>query len=69
VPIAEKLRNRTDEETLTTQIAIEGVLMLQAGVNPRIIERKLNSFLPPQQRVSYYNEIMKRQRGGGQQPA
>lgn len=68
VPISEKLRNRTDEETLTTQIAIEGVLMLQAGVNPRIIERKLNSFLPPQQRVSYYNEIIRRQRGGGGAP-
>ncbi len=67
VPIAEKLKNRTDEEQLSTQIIIEGILMLQAGVNPRIIERKLNSFLPPDQRVSYYNEMMKRQRA--QQPA
>ena len=67
VPIAEKLKTRTDEEVLTTQIIIEGILMLQAGVNPRIIERKLNSFLPPDQRVSAYNEMMKRQRT--QQPA
>ncbi len=61
-PIAEKLHVKTDEEHLSTQVAIEGILMLQAGVNPRIIERKLNSYLAPQQRVKVYDEYLKRQR-------
>ncbi len=63
LPVAEKLRSRTDEEVLRTQIIIEGTLMLQAGMNPRIIERKLNSYLPPDERASYYEQIIKKQRG------
>ncbi|GMT41659.1 MAG: flagellar motor protein MotP [bacterium] len=62
LPVSEKLKSRTNDEALRTQIIIEGVLMLQAGMNPRIIERKLNSYLPPEQRASYYEEILKRQR-------
>ncbi|MBI3793157.1 MAG: MotA/TolQ/ExbB proton channel family protein [Nitrospinae bacterium] len=62
VPIAEKLKNRTDDEVLTSQIIIEGILMLQAGVNPRILEKKLNSFLPPDQRVAAYDEITRKQK-------
>lgn len=62
VPFAEKLKSRTDDEVLRTQIIIEGILMLQAGVNPRIIEKKLNSFLSPNERVSFYDEMLKRQR-------
>ncbi|MBI5637034.1 MAG: motility protein A [Nitrospinae bacterium] len=61
-PIAEKLHVKTDEEHLNTQVIIEGVLMLQSGVNPRIIERKLNSYLSPQQRVKVYDEYLRRQR-------
>lgn len=62
VPFAEKLKARTDEEVLRTQIIIEGILMLQAGVNPRIIEKKLNSFLSPTERVSHYDDMLRRQR-------
>ncbi len=58
-PIAEKLRSRSDDEMLVNRIAIEGLLMIQGGVNPRIIERKLNSFLPPNLRESHYDEILK----------
>ncbi len=64
MPVAEKLKARTDDEALRTQIVIEGIQMLQAGMNPRIIERKLNSYLPPEQRASHYDEILKRQRPG-----
>jgi chemotaxis protein MotA len=62
-PIAEKLKARTEDEVLSTQIAIEGLVMLQAGANPRVIERKLNSYLPPQERKNHYDRIMKRQKG------
>ena len=62
-PVAEKLKARTEDEVLTTQIAIEGLVMLQAGANPRVIERKLNSYLPPHERKNHYDKIMKRQKG------
>ncbi|MFV1951178.1 MAG: motility protein A [Nitrospinota bacterium] len=63
MPVAEKLRSRTDDEMLRTRIIIEGVIMIQAGINPRIIERKLNSFLPPDLRAAHYQTILKGTRG------
>ncbi len=44
-PIGNKLQGQTDDETLYKTILIEGMLSIQAGENPRIIEEKLNSFL------------------------
>ena len=35
---------------------IEGLLSIQAGENPRVIEEKLKSFLSPAQRNSIGNE-------------
>jgi len=35
------------EEQLIRQVMIEGLLSIQAGENPRIIEEKLKAFLPP----------------------
>ena len=60
LPVAEKLRSRTEEEILQAQIIIEGVLMIQSGTNPRILEQKLNSFLPPDLRISYYKIFQKK---------
>ena len=34
---------------------IEGLLSIQAGENPRVIEEKLKSFLSPKQRESMEN--------------
>jgi len=62
IPVAEKLRSRSDDEMLSNRIIIEGVLMIQAGINPRIIERKLNSFLPPHLRAQYYDVVLKESR-------
>jgi len=62
IPIAEKLKARTDDEMLVNRIIIEGLLMIQGGINPRIIERKLNSFLPPHLREEYYEEVLKDRR-------
>ena len=61
-PIAEKLRSRSDDESLTTRIIIEGVLMIQGGINPRMIERKLNSFLPPHLRAKHFDRVVKQNR-------
>ena len=49
-PFSNKLKaNNTLEITLRT-ITIEGLLSIQAGENPRVIEEKLKSFLAPSAR-------------------
>ncbi len=55
LPIAEKLRSMTDSELLLSTILIEGILLIQQGVNPRIVEKKLNAFLPPEMRRVHYS--------------
>ena len=37
---------------MVKEIEIEGLLSIQAGENPRVIEEKLKSFLAPKDRVS-----------------
>lgn len=49
-PIASKLKENNGEEVMLKEIMIEGLLSIQAGENPRVIEEKLKSFLPPQDR-------------------
>jgi chemotaxis protein MotA len=46
-PIASKLKQVSGEEVLLKTVLIEGMLSIQAGDNPRIIEEKLRSFLAP----------------------
>ncbi|MCX7678567.1 MAG: motility protein A [Spirochaetes bacterium] len=57
IPMAKKLDYRTNEETLTKLIMIEGVLSIQAGENPRIVKDKLVSFLPPAQRAAISEKV------------
>jgi len=52
IPIAGKLKNRSQEETLFRQIAMEGILMIQDGVNPRYIEPNLARYLAPSVRTN-----------------
>jgi chemotaxis protein MotA len=46
-PIADKLVGKQDEELLMRSIVVRGVLAIQSGDNPRIVEQKLRIFLPP----------------------
>jgi len=50
LPIADKLSARSEDEQLLYNMAIEGILSIQAGDNPRITEEKMKSFLPPKDR-------------------
>ncbi len=50
IPIANKLRNRSAGEILVKEVMIEGILSIQAGDNPRIVEEKLKVFLAPKLR-------------------
>ena len=47
VPISNKLKLINDNEYQMKEIIIEGLLSIQAGENPRVIEEKLKSFLAP----------------------
>ncbi len=55
IPISKKLKIKSREEILLKEIMIEGLLSIQAGENPRIIEEKLKAFLPPYVRNSLSN--------------
>ncbi len=50
LPIADKLGKRSEEELLRKTIVLKGVMSIQSGDNPRIVEQKLKTFLPPRQR-------------------
>ena len=47
IPMEKNLDTKNEKEILLYTIAIEGILSIQAGDNPRIVEEKLKSFLSP----------------------
>lgn len=51
-PISTKLAQDNDMELQAMEVIIEGILSIQAGENPRVIEEKLKSFLTPKDRAS-----------------
>ena len=50
LPVEAKLKYFNSEEIVLKEILVEGMLSIQAGENPRIIEEKLKSFLSPAMR-------------------
>ena len=50
IPIAGKLELRSKEELQLKQIMLEGVLGIQAEMNPTALEAQLNAFLAPRER-------------------
>ncbi len=46
-PVADKLVAKQEAEMLMRNIVVRGVLAIQSGDNPRIVEQKLRIFLPP----------------------
>jgi chemotaxis protein MotA len=61
IPIAGKMALMSSQEQFVKQIMIEGILSIQAGENPRIVEEKLLAFLSLSQRA----EVQKAVGGGG----
>lgn len=47
LPAAGKLKVRTAMELLQKEIIIEGILSIQSGDNPRVVEQKLKAFVSP----------------------
>jgi chemotaxis protein MotA len=59
-PVASKLRNLSHHEVLVKEMVLEGILSIQAGDNPRIIEEKLKSFLSKTERALFEAQKEKR---------
>jgi chemotaxis protein MotA len=55
LPIAGKLRNKSTEEMLMKGLMSEGILSIAKGDNPRLLEQKLNAFLPPKLRETSFD--------------
>ena len=51
LPLSDRLARRSSEEVLYKTIVIKGVMSIQSGDNPRVVEQKLRTFLPPSQRA------------------
>lgn len=62
IPIATKLRAKNRMEIMLKEVVCEGILSIQAGENPRVIEEKLKSFLAPSER----DEVLGGDGKGGQ---
>ncbi len=52
LPVAAKLKEKNSAEIMIKTIVVEGLLSIQAGENPRVIEEKLKSFIDPTARES-----------------
>ena len=52
LPLADKLGVRSQEEILVKSVVIKGIMAIQSGDNPRIVEQKLKTFLPHRLRGS-----------------
>ena len=52
-PIATNLGKKNLLEVKYRQMMLEGILAIQSGVNPRIVEEKLITYLNPQEKLKY----------------
>lgn len=50
IPLGNKLDGKSKDEILIKELMIMGILSIQSGDNPRIVEQKLNSFIAPKMR-------------------
>ncbi|HID78472.1 MAG TPA: motility protein A [Planctomycetaceae bacterium] len=50
LPCAEKLGFISKQELLSMEIIVRGIMGIQSGENPRVIEQKLTTFVPPRLR-------------------
>ena len=50
LPVAGRLKQLSDDEVHARVLVLEGILAIQSGDNPRVIEEKLISYVPPAER-------------------
>lgn len=56
IPVSTKLKFKNSSEIMVKELMVEGLLSIQAGENPRVIEEKLKSFLSPSRREAISEE-------------
>ena len=56
-PVATKLKAKSDEELMMKDMMVEGILSIQAGENPRVIEEKLKAFLNTTRQEGYSEKV------------
>lgn len=54
LPLAGKLRIRSEQEVLIKEMTVEGMVNIARGMNPRILEECLHGFLSPESRYTRY---------------
>jgi chemotaxis protein MotA len=47
LPIAKRIERIADLEAVRMELAVEGILSIQSGSNPRLVAQKLKALLPP----------------------
>lgn len=52
MPLADKLGFNSKQELISMEIVLRGIMAIQSGENPRVIEQKLNTYLPPAVRAA-----------------
>ena len=57
LPLANKLKLKSKDEVQLREIAMEGLLAIQAGDNPRVVKDKLLGYLPPAEREAATADI------------
>jgi chemotaxis protein MotA len=50
LPVATRLKGLSEDEVRSRVLVLEGILAIQSGDNPRVIEEKLISYVPPDER-------------------
>lgn len=61
LPMAGKLKVRSTEELNAKWMIVEGIMAIQSGDSPRVVEEKLKSFLSPVMRMTIENERKERE--------
>lgn len=57
LPLSGKLKMRSEAELLMKEISIRGVLLLQSGATPSVVEANLKAYLQPAQRLLVKSDV------------
>lgn len=53
LPMANRLSRLNEQELAARDVTLDGILSLQAGMSPRLLVERLETYLPPDRRVGY----------------
>jgi chemotaxis protein MotA len=57
LPFANKLKRLSQNEVMAREMVLEGVLAIQGGQNPRVVQEALLTYLPPSEAASFQGEL------------